>query len=939
MLRIVINNENIEYFNASDIGLSLSKRAIDPAKPFARLGSRSYTVTFPATNVNNRIFGNGNHTQTVNKFGTYSCKVYEGSILLISGVFKLTAIQRDIYEGYIVSDNVGFKDLITNKSIQDLNLGSFRFVGHKRDDEINGITLQNTWQTDFEYWDKMWFPLISYGNFYKSGAFDRYAKIDKLSFEDFTPNFSYTGVLRAIFEEAGYTVSGELVDNEELNDLMFTFQGSKVPWNWELLTKIILISNDSRNTDEVDVGIFGTSTNPLIANKRRYYLRNVNEFKDHLSRYDNANVVQNPVGQEWFCPREGTNEFTLTVNTTQTLNADIADTANALEQAKHNKICLVNVDDANTTDENSSLFTGTTTPYAGIRAASGTVDYERTTDLTLLTGETQVLKFDSAVGGILDPDYNPATGEYTAFTDQVVNINSYIKNAPQGIRIDAYVNGNRLNIQSQGANYAPTINAQGQITELRLQEVNPFTYYYPTNIVADVPAFAIPYIGFGGDTGRTTEFQLQKDDILTLEITNGTNADVTIPFADISFFALEVESLDLIANRPVPIFELDDSVKAYLEPWKNSLETAEEKVGGSPSHDFELISIDFSNNAYTDNGGGNYTYNTDIEYKFRVSCEKGELMKFMLLTYNDNAVNNNYNIDSYTIYKWQIVDGSGEEFDIANALPNISQIDYVTDALQLFNLYYNIDESNKTISFLKRSRYFRTDSPIEMPFSLHDRNFTQSKAPRNLFLGLKQTDDSYADQLEGLRQIDANPFADKDSTFTFASKLFGQAYKRLYTIEGDPRDSAQFEIPTLSPNNSANILRANVGELQTNTAPRLIFRGNGNFVYRQFLQGIGVSSGVIQVDGEQFSQLPISRVDPFVSFLDGDTIFGEYWDDDFLYQATDVLTIKVAMTAGQYNKLDLRRSVVLENNTYTIQEVSGFNPLNPSNVTIKLLRL
>jgi hypothetical protein len=940
MLRIVINNQDIEYLNQFDIGLSLSKRAIDPAQPFARLGSRSYTVKFPATNINNRIFNNGNHTQTINKFRQYTCTVYDGSTLLISGVFKLQNITRDTYEGYIVSDNVGFKDLISDKSIQDLDLGSFRFVGHKKDDEPEGVTLRETWfPEEFDYWDTMWLPLISYGNYFKSGEFDRYAKIDELTFEDFTPNFSYTNIFRKIFEEAGYTVSGELIDNVDLKDLMFTFQGDKVPWNWELLTNIIIDNSQVFDTSFTDVGTFGTSSNPLIANKRRYYLQDVNETKDHLSKYDNANVVSNPVGQEWFCPREGTYEFTFNISTQQHVITTGGDDANALEQAKHNKICLVNVDGGDTSDENSDLFTRTTTPYANTTTPIGSAIYELSNNIDLAVGETKTVIYDLAQGGALDGQYNPVTGEYTAANDETILLDAQIYNQPINIEVKAFINGLPANIQPQGLNYIVPITAQNQpdLANARIEEVSPFTYFYPTRDVAGVPPSEIPQIGFGREfpAHEETPFQLQAGDVFTFTVTNNGTTPHTITPADTNGFALTARSL---VDRAVPIFELNDRVKAYLEPWKDVSESNEEKVGGSPSSDFYPVDITYSNSGYTDNGGGNYTYDTDISYTFQVSCEKGELIKIMMLTYNDNNLVNDYNCTTVNNFTWAIVDGSGEDFIIANALPAISQIDYITDALRTFNLFYNIDESNKTISFVKRAKYFRNSNPLDLPFSLHDRQFTQSKAPRTLYLGLYQLDnDGYGDQLEGLRKVDANPFADRDKVFQFSSQFFAQAFKRLYTIEGEPRDSLQFEIPTLSPNNSTNTFRNDVDELNTNTQPRLVFRGNGASVYAQHLQGIGGST--ILIDEFPVSQLPISRVDNFVSFKDGNTIFGEYWNDDFLYQATDVLTIKVAMTSGQYNQIDLRRSVVIENNTYIIQEISGFNPLNPQNVTLKLLRL
>jgi hypothetical protein len=441
-----------------------------------------------------------------------------------------------------------------------------------------------------------------------------------------------------------------------------------------------------------------------------------------------------------------------------------------------------------------------------------------------------------------------------------------------------------------------------------------------TGYVAKFIAPSIPWIGL-----NATEIQLQAGDVLSFQLTNNGSYDVTTTAGQ--FDGLLMTSNNFI-DRPVPIFEISDLVKAYVEPWKSNGETAEEKTGGAVSSDYERLGITYSNNGYTTNGAGNYLYVTDIDYTFKIKCERGELIKFALLTYNDNGVYE-YELITDTNFQFAIRDGSGEEFNFASALPNISQRDFATDVIQTFNVYPLIDETNKSISFVKRSDYFKRSNPVKLDYSLHERTFTPSLTPRTIFLGLNQVEDDYSDELEGLRQLSPNPNAPNDKTATFASAFMAQAYARLYTIQ----DSARFEIPSISIDGAREVLRADVGEWNMNTAMRLVRRGDGQ-TYVNALQSLN-AQGVL-IDEILFTVLPLSKVPQFASFEDGDTIFGNYWSDIYLYQNAEDLTIVVAMTAEEFNEIDLRRGLEIEGNTYTVQGVYGFNPLQSGSTRIKL---
>ncbi|MDB4498354.1 hypothetical protein N9251_03325, partial [Gammaproteobacteria bacterium] len=861
MLRITINSHELEILNEFDLGLVLDKRAVDVSQPFARLGSRSYTVRFPATDLNNEIFHHGNAKFTKGKFNDFDCVCYDGETELIKGTFRLNKIDRTSYEGFIFAQDIGFIDIIDGKSIQELDLGSIRFVGHKKDDEIKGVTLSDTWESDFEYFQNAWFALISYGNFFSLDARDRYAKIDELTFTDFTPNHQLKTVFRKIFEEAGYSVSGEIVDSLDLDNIMLTFSGDKVPWNWELLTKVLIDNSQTFNTNFAMVGDTGSTGNALIDNKRRYYLKDVAETKDHLNRYDNANVINNPIGQEWTCPREGIYRFDITMQTTQTVIGDGLDDANALEQAKHNKLVLLNADNADTLDANSSLFTSTTTPYANTSAGGGEVDYLKANDLTLGINETAIIKYTVGNGGGLNAFYDPLTGEYTAQNDESILMDCFISNPDINLEFTVLVNGVPSNARLQ--DFAFDTNNNPYL-------IAPITKYFST-----FPHPAFPWIGVD-----ETPLQLQAGDKLSFQLKNRNGSQpVTILANQFSNLIITTGSL---SNRPVPIYETSDLIKAYIEPWKGSGETAEEKTGGSVSSDYERLSIEFSNNGFS-GGAGSYSYTTDIEYSFTVKCDRGELLKFAMLTYNDNIA---YTYEAITVndFEFVIQDGSGETFNFANALPNISQRDFATDVIQTFNIYPLINETNKSISFVKRADYFKRSNPVKFDYSLHSRTFTPSKTPRNLYLGLAQVEDDYSDELEGLRLVNPNPNAPNDNTATFASKFMGQAFKRLYSIQGNPIDSKQFQIPSISVGGSREILRADVGEWELNTPMRLVRRGDG-LSYKTTMQSLEIA-GVL-IDEILFNVLPLSTIDSFVSFKDGSTIFGNYWSDIYLYQSAE----------------------------------------------------
>ncbi|HEX8656115.1 MAG TPA: hypothetical protein VF690_01195, partial [Hymenobacter sp.] len=205
-------------------------------------GEFSWPLTLPATRDNQRIFGvNALHSLGLDKFRgvdyPFELRV-EGETF--AGNFRLTAM-RNGYTGNLIGEGTSWATALGDKKLTDLQLAPVRYDGS----QLEEILEKDCDETDIQ------FPLLSFGNFYrppylatqKDGtqveeSYPPQATLFyPLSVDDYLPSVYYRNVLRQIFQDIGWTLTGRVLDEPLWRETVITPAGSNPAeaWPWGAL--------------------------------------------------------------------------------------------------------------------------------------------------------------------------------------------------------------------------------------------------------------------------------------------------------------------------------------------------------------------------------------------------------------------------------------------------------------------------------------------------------------------------------------------------------------------------------------------------------------------------------------------------------------------------------------------------------------------------------
>ncbi len=145
-----------------------------------------------------------------------------------------------------------------------------------------------------------------------------------------------------------------------------------------------------------------------------------------------------------------------------------------------------------------------------------------------------------------------------------------------------------------------------------------------------------------------------------------------------------------------------------------------------------------------------------------------------------------------------VSDESGEaytaDFPIAENLPDIKQQDFIEMILKMFNAYFEVDSSNKTISIIEHDQYFKKHGSLHL-----DRTFNWREKPNKQFE--KETFDFANDEDDHLQQEYGNYEITSKSVYAEGERkieiMFPPA-RRILTDKSVPTPSANLNIPTIA---------------------------------------------------------------------------------------------------------------------------------------------
>lgn len=252
VLEVIINDTIIDVESRTDFPLLLKKQILSFGQVDSRGDVTSFTVKFPSTQKNLTALNLNLNLDNYGKF--YSDAPYETTILintieLMRGIFVLSGFNDEYIEGYIHSTAIGQSRLIGNKKLNELNFPTIPFLGmetiiqNQSDQTIDPI---NHSQNNI-----ICFPPVSYGTQFvpykqtsghtidvtnysigiaaeKISAYD----VPKQAFEDLAPSVYVRAVMKQIFNDIGYTLSGSQINSSELDNLIMPFTAfEKVDYN------------------------------------------------------------------------------------------------------------------------------------------------------------------------------------------------------------------------------------------------------------------------------------------------------------------------------------------------------------------------------------------------------------------------------------------------------------------------------------------------------------------------------------------------------------------------------------------------------------------------------------------------------------------------------------------------------------------------------------
>ena len=245
---LYIDSKNVDL--SEDVGIRLNKEFEDPESLIITDVNYSYEVELPVTTNNRSIFGFSDVVSVTDKFNrVYDAQLYADEVLLLDGKFIINEIDVETYKGNLyVPAKKELSDVLGDRTLKQL-IPHYKNVNSLEDiDKINcyvgGITGSDVVLPAVDQRDNhVCFPYVLYGFPYNKPSIttDRYYQAT--NFEDTTfnlnnvfPAFNVLSVLKDMFATEGYTLTGNVFENEKLNSLYQTYYESADLWKTDRMT-------------------------------------------------------------------------------------------------------------------------------------------------------------------------------------------------------------------------------------------------------------------------------------------------------------------------------------------------------------------------------------------------------------------------------------------------------------------------------------------------------------------------------------------------------------------------------------------------------------------------------------------------------------------------------------------------------------------------------
>jgi hypothetical protein len=235
-LTIIIDGLVADFVDTEAFPLVFSEQGINISNVTQKSGNGSFTVTFPNTDNNKKIFKHKQNLAVKDKFKIsreYFAEIYVGDNNIFSGAFRLLEVTESNYKGFfLVSDAVWFNDL-ANKSMRDLKIKEIDFAGHAG----SGLNVEYVIETKTRANYPAEHPLVCYGGFYRpdvSGVnlAGIYTGNYSDNFQSYPPHLYLKEVLEKMFSDINWRINGDLLSADRVDWIISKAGKDESFWNW-----------------------------------------------------------------------------------------------------------------------------------------------------------------------------------------------------------------------------------------------------------------------------------------------------------------------------------------------------------------------------------------------------------------------------------------------------------------------------------------------------------------------------------------------------------------------------------------------------------------------------------------------------------------------------------------------------------------------------------
>lgn len=244
-VELYINNALVDV--RADLGVRLNRQLINPGELNTKDAQMSYSITLPATAINNAAFNYAHVEETKNKFNRdYDARLVINSVQIFVGKFRLSAIDRTGYKGNLYVPALrAIRDIFGELKLNENPEYRIPF-----DDFAASINAYNLSAADGP--QMAIFPYVLYGVLPKTplnknannySARNLWDDTVKIGMQDLPPSINPLLMLRHIFESQGYALQGNAFDDAKLINLYQSYRNSDTyvqPWNYGQQAKMQL---------------------------------------------------------------------------------------------------------------------------------------------------------------------------------------------------------------------------------------------------------------------------------------------------------------------------------------------------------------------------------------------------------------------------------------------------------------------------------------------------------------------------------------------------------------------------------------------------------------------------------------------------------------------------------------------------------------------------